>query len=327
MTPQQKQFILAFFAYAADREVDLAAIAHDSNIDPQRLMKDDDYVISQAQVYKLWLVASKLTNDVLYGLHFGESLQLAALGIVGKIIQSSETVGQAITIAASFTPSVTEAFTMYVAYDEKSVVITFQKTGSVNDPFIIQQIADFLLVFTLQELDGLLLRKIRPTRIVLPHTIASNEYERVLRCRPRHGNLYQIELEASFWNEPIITANYELQQHLMSQMAQDKISSDSFQVKVMKYLTNNAYLGILSLEDVAANFNMTPRSLQRRLQHESTTFQQIADTVRKSIALHYIESGKYQLKEISGILGYNEVSAFSRAFKRWTGQAPMEYLA
>jgi AraC-like DNA-binding protein len=42
--------------------------------------------------------------------------------------------------------------------------------------------------------------------------------------------------------------------------------------------------------------------------------------------LHYLESGQYQMKEISSILGYNEVSAFSRAFKRWTGRAPMEYL-
>lgn len=50
-----------------------------------------------------------------------------------------------------------------------------------------------------------------------------------------------------------------------------------------------------------------------------------ANTARISIALSYMESGKYQLKEISSIQGYNEASAFSRTFKQWTGT--MEYLA
>jgi AraC-like DNA-binding protein len=61
------------------------------------------------------------------------------------------------------------------------------------------------------------------------------------------------------------------------------------------------------------------------LQEESVTFQQLADSVRKSLALSYLESGKYQIKEVSYMLGYNELSAFSRAFKRWTGKAPFEY--
>ena len=179
----------------------------------------------------------------------------------------------------------------------------------------------------MHELDGFLLRKIEPLRVTLPYSAVNGEYHRVFRCVPQQGIHYQMELDASYWNEPIITANYDLQKHLLTMVSIKRNPSDSFQVKVMEYLTRNAYLGIFTLEDVAANFNITPRSLQRRLQQESTTFQQIADAVRKSIALHYIESGKYQLKEISSILGYNEVSAFSRAFKRWTGQAPMEYLA
>ena len=326
MTPQQKQFILALFAYAAQRDVEISALSQASGIDPQRLLKDTSYVLDNDQFNTLWLVASDLCQDELFGLHFGESLQLAALGIVGEIIKTSETVGQAITISASLTPLITDAITMNVQYDGKSIVITVANTQHVSAA-ITKQIADFLLVFTIQELDGFLFQKVKPKRVTLPFSNVSHEYARVLRCVPHTGSMYEIELEASYWNEPIITANYDLQKHLLSKVSVEKSSSDSFQVKVMEYLTKHAYLGILTLEDVAANFNITPRSLQRRLQQESTTFQQIADAVRKSIALHYLESGKYQMKEISSILGYNEVSAFSRAFKRWTGQAPMEYLA
>lgn len=182
-----------------------------------------------------------------------------------------------------------------------------------------KHIADFLLVFTIQELDGFLFQKIKPKRVSLPIRDITDEYTRVLRCVPQTGPAYEIELDARYWNEPIITANYEVQKHLLSKVSAEKNPSNGFQIKVMEYLTSNAYLGLLSLEDVAANFNVTPRSLQRRLQLEATTFQQIADAVRKSIALHYLESGKYQMKEISSILGYNEVSAFSRGIQTLDG--------
>lgn len=84
----------------------------------------------------------------------------------------------------------------------------------------------------------------------------------------------------------------------------------------------NAYLGILSLDDVAANFNVSTRSLQRKLKEENVTFQELADAVRKALAVEYVKKGDHPIKEISHMLGYNELSAFSRAFKRWTGKTP-----
>jgi AraC-like DNA-binding protein len=99
----------------------------------------------------------------------------------------------------------------------------------------------------------------------------------------------------------------------------------SLKDRLLRYLRSNAYLGLPTLEAVAANFALSPRSLQRKLQEEGVSYQQLVDEVRKSLALQYLASGQYPLKEISYILGYNETSAFSRAFKRWTGAAPMRY--
>jgi AraC-like DNA-binding protein len=75
------------------------------------------------------------------------------------------------------------------------------------------------------------------------------------------------------------------------------------------------------LEQLAANFNTSSRSLQRRLRAEDTSYQQLARDCRMSLAIYYLEAGRHQVKEISQMLGYNEISAFSRAFKRWTGKA------
>ena len=87
----------------------------------------------------------------------------------------------------------------------------------------------------------------------------------------------------------------------------------------------NAYLGIATLEEIASNFNVSPRTLQRKLREEGTSFKELSDSVRKSIALNYVKTGDHPVREISCMLGYNELSAFTRAFRRWTGITPVDY--
>ncbi len=87
----------------------------------------------------------------------------------------------------------------------------------------------------------------------------------------------------------------------------------------------NSYLGILSLDDIASNFNISTRTLQRKLKEEGINFQQLADEARKTLTINYLKAGSYPVKEISYMLGYNELSAFTRTFKRWTGNTPAIY--
>jgi AraC-like DNA-binding protein len=330
MEEQQRQFVLSLLAYSVQREIPAKKLCQLCSIDLEGLTKGH-IEISKKQFNDLWKNASHLCNDPLFGLHFGESLQLAALGIVGEIIKSSDTVGQAISIAASLTGTVTDLFKMKIERSKKSFVIHLISTDSQNNEFVERQLADLLIVFTIHELNAFILEKIKPSSVMYPYKISNKkEYERVLRCKTiKKGNGYSIEFKNSYWDEPILTADYELQklfvQKLNSQQKDMLTSVKAFKVKIVDYLMQNSYLGILSLEDVAGNFNMTSRSLQRKLQEEDTTFQQLADSVRKSLAVHYLASGNYQIKEISNMLGYNELSAFSRAFKRWTGKAPMNY--
>lgn len=331
MEDQQKQFALSLIAYAAQRDISAEQLCKNANINFTALKKKSDLIISSRQLDDLWLYASRLGNDPLFGLHFGESLQLAALGVIGEIIKSSNTVGEAITIAASLTQLITDLFKMEITRSKQTFSIRLMEKDSQGDlTFTSRQMADLLMVFIVHELDGLLLVKIKPRSVTFPYTVSDiHEYERVLRCKPvKKKNEYAIQFDKKYWDEPILSANYELQGLLLQKVnavAKNKIIAESFAEKIHQYLMANSYLGMLSLDDVAANFNVAPRSLQRKLQDEGVTFQQISDSIRKSLALNYIESGKHQIKEISNMLGYNELSAFSRAFKRWTGKAPLHY--
>jgi len=330
MNAERKQFALSMISYAVQRGLDAADLCKAAGIDLAQLKSGDDSQLAYSTMESIWRNAQHLCNDPLFGLHFGESLQLAALGAVGEIIKSSETVGQGLTLAASFTPVVTDLFSMEVNKEDESFVVRLVETDRAQHKLVTQQVADFLLVFTIHELNGLLLKKISPNRILYSYKIHDEaEYARVFRCNPRTTvGPPTIEFDSAFWDEPLLTANHDIKRIFLDKVSasiHDPMKNISFQVRILDYLMKNSYLGILSLEDVAANFNMTPRSLQRRLREESVTFQQLADSVRKSLALNYMEAGKYQLKEISYMLGYNELSAFSRAFKRWTGKAPVDF--
>jgi AraC-like DNA-binding protein len=332
MTDHQKQFALSLIAYVVQREISASELCEKANIDLKSVTKSAAYKLTTRQIDDLWHHASQLTKDPLFGLHFGESLQLSALGAVGEIIKSSRTVGEAIQMAASLTYLVTDLFSMEVKREKYFFSIQLiSKNGMEGMDFMARQLADTLMVFIVHELDGLLLQKVTPKSVRYPYALSNpDEYERVLRCKPtKHKSDFSIQLDNRYLDEPILSANYELQSLFLEKINSKKVKTVSgvLSGKIYQHLMSNAYLGILSLEDVAANFNVTPRSLQRRLQEEGITFQQLSESVRRSLAIHYMQSGKHQLKEISDMLGYNELSAFSRAFKRWTGKSPVNYFA
>lgn len=330
MEDQLKKFVMSLLAYAVQRDISPDALCSLSNITIDKLQKGRE-PLRQKQVDDLWLNATHLSKDKLFGLHFGESLQLSALGIVGEIIKSSETVGGALTIAASLTYLITAAFELEVVQDESSFTVQFIPTidNWQNSVSAIQTL-DLLMVFVIHELDGLMLKKIQP--LVINYSRETDniaEYERVMRCRPViNATENAITFDKKYWNEPIITANYELQKILLqkaSELKTGSIKKQTLQSRIYNYLLANSYLGIVSLDDIASNFNISTRTLQRKLKEEGINFQQIADETRKTLAINYLKAGSYPVKEISYMLGYNELSAFTRTFKRWTGVAPGMY--
>ena len=75
---------------------------------------------------------------------------------------------------------------------------------------------------------------------------------------------------------------------------------------------------------IAEEMYTTPRNLHRKLQKEDTSFKTLLTEVRKELAQQYIQDRSKTLTEISFMLGFSEVSSFSRAFKGWTGRPPSE---
>ncbi|KIG13523.1 Transcriptional regulator, AraC family protein [Enhygromyxa salina] len=76
---------------------------------------------------------------------------------------------------------------------------------------------------------------------------------------------------------------------------------------------------------IADKLHMSGRSLQRRLHQEGTSFTAVLTDLRRDRALRYLKDRRISISEVAFLLGYLDVSAFHRSFKRWTGTTPQEY--
>lgn len=80
--------------------------------------------------------------------------------------------------------------------------------------------------------------------------------------------------------------------------------------------------GFSNINDIASSMHFSPRTLQRRLQDQGTSYRALLDSVRFNMANQYLRNTYYRLTDIAVLLGYSNLSAFSRSYRRWSGVYP-----
>ncbi len=96
----------------------------------------------------------------------------------------------------------------------------------------------------------------------------------------------------------------------------------SFRSEVERQLEPLLTTGAASIDQVARALGSSRQTLYRRLKAEGVTFEQVLDELRRKLALRYMREEGLGVKQAAYRLGFSDPSAFSRAFKRWTGQSP-----
>lgn len=80
-----------------------------------------------------------------------------------------------------------------------------------------------------------------------------------------------------------------------------------------------------SLEDVAKQLRISPRTIKRKLAERGTTFSEIRDDLRRQRALLLLDNRELSIGDVAARLGYSELPNFTRAFRKWTGKTPLAY--
>jgi AraC-like DNA-binding protein len=74
---------------------------------------------------------------------------------------------------------------------------------------------------------------------------------------------------------------------------------------------------------IARRFGLSTRTFQRRLDEHRLVFKDLVEGVRRDLSLRYVTDGRTPLTDVAFLVGYSELSAFGRAFRRWTGSTPL----
>jgi AraC-like DNA-binding protein len=95
--------------------------------------------------------------------------------------------------------------------------------------------------------------------------------------------------------------------------------------QIKKIIIDNLPSGNVTIVQVSKELGVNARKLQRSLQEKNTTFSTLLTDTRMDIAKGYMQDKNMDLTEVAFLLGFAELSTFSRSFKRWTGKSPMQY--
>lgn len=101
-------------------------------------------------------------------------------------------------------------------------------------------------------------------------------------------------------------------------------SNENFVEQVKEVISLSLANGISDITDIASSMGYSARSLQRQLQENNTSFRALLDSVRFTLANEYLKNTYYRMTDISVMLGYSNLSAFSRSYQRWCGLSPMD---
>jgi AraC-like DNA-binding protein len=102
-------------------------------------------------------------------------------------------------------------------------------------------------------------------------------------------------------------------------------NSNSLAAQIRRHLRTATGTEWPDFDAFAARLNMSPSTLRRRLLDEGQSFQTIKDQLRRDLAIHFLSHTSKSVAEVATDLGFAEVSAFHRAFKKWTGTRPGSY--
>ena len=98
--------------------------------------------------------------------------------------------------------------------------------------------------------------------------------------------------------------------------------ADTVVQQVMQVISFSLASGNCGIRHIAASMNTSPRTLQRRLLQNDSTFSALLDAVRFGMANQYLQNSYYRMTDIALLLGYANLSAFSRSYQRWSGLPP-----
>ena len=284
-------------------------------------------VKAQSQIKLVQLAADALQDDLL-GFHLARDYDLREIGLFYYVLASSEVLNDALHKAARYSGIVNEGVSLKFRAGRESV-IALDYTGVERRSDCHQM--EFWLLSLVRICRQLTNRRLMPSRIRLVHHRKKTpaEFRSLLGCEIEFGSeVDEVVFPAAATLMPIGSADSYLNE-LLTKYCDEALAHRSPARSALRPSVENAMAPLLphgkaNAVEIARRIGMSHRTLARRLSDEGLTFSEIAEEMKQDLARHYLKDSDLPISQIAWLLGYREVSAFTHAYKRWTGMTPRQ---
>lgn len=312
-----------------DYGIEFAALARRAGVDPGLLTRPNARYPAAA-VQKLWTLAAAESGDPLFGFRVGNRMRPGMFHALGLGIVSSTSVLAALKRIERYSSLLSTNGRIVVVREDGLVGLETRPHERTVTPTT--ECVDSIVVGVCRVLEQCAGPSAIPAKVVFmrPRVAPEATYRELLRCPVEFdGEHIAILFDAVAAEQPILTGNPELAAEADRLAAHyiEGMAPDSTAAKVRSLLLKAMPSGEFDQDGIARSLNQSASTLQRRLRREGTTYQGLLDATRRELALDYLRQGRHSLADIAFLLGFTDQANFTRAFRRWTGKTPREFLS
>jgi AraC-like DNA-binding protein len=292
---------------------------------PESVFTRQDVEISTVKYAELLeTVAREVDPD--FGLEMGERLTAKDMGVVGHAISAAPDVRTMLRLMSTYLYVFSQSNTMRLDVGESRAVLIYKVT--ILSPEQRRQDAECCMAYVSNMIRSHTGVEFTPQLVEFEHSKPRSvkRHRQVFGCEvafSRKSN--RLHFDKILLDTPFLSSDPGLLEALRFYL-EDRIKvrseTEDIIAKIKHLISSSLVNGVPDQTRIADDLGMSARTLQRRLHDKEVVFADLVDEIRCAIAQDYIAHYEFSLTDVSMMLGYGELSSFSRAFKRWTGSSP-----
>lgn len=288
-----------------------------------------DAALPAHQVANLLELAAQYSDNPCMGLHMAQRYHYESASLVILAMLAAPSVGDGIRCLCHYDRYVDTA--IVINFDFSKPLAEFSYRVIVPEGVAVCQLNEYLQGFLVQALNTATRIPVPIKQVCFSHdndqnaSVLRDFFQAPVKFSCPDNRLF---FDRSYLQERFHTSHNLLHEILVNAMKTYFVSEQS----------GNGFVDILcreiircgadesaTLEKIAERLAISPRTLRRRLSSEGRSFQEVKNLARAKRAKYYLRRTTMPIAEIAYELGFSELSAFSRAFRSWVGQAPQAY--
>jgi AraC-like DNA-binding protein len=308
------------------RNIDAAAVLAEAGFCKEDFRDPNARLPAEATV-RLWRVAVAHTGDPAFGLEVARYVGQTTFHGLGVAVLASATLHDGLNRLVRYNRLVSDASELCLEVDGSNACVSLRPRFGFESPAY--EVTDAVMALITRTCRLVTNRSftLHAAQFRRPQPADIWPYERLFRCPLRFYTAEDaLVFDAAQLEQALIMANPELARHNDEAVREylARIDHGSVIDQVRSQLVNRL-ADRPSPQLVARALGMSQRSLQRRLHEHGTSYETVLGEVRKELACAYLREGRYAVGELAFMLGFEDASAFARAFRRWMGTSPSAY--